>query len=128
MKKTLLILLLAATPVFADVIHVPLQAAATSIVGPDGNLWATENLAGLIARITQSGALTSFPAGEPALFQIVSGPDGNLWYAAGEAIGRMTAQGAATLFPTSRGSLDIARRQRWSDVVRHPPSATTSGR
>ncbi len=71
-------------------------------LGPDGNLWFTEN-AGRIGRITPSGAITEFtiPTALSAPMGITAGPDGNLWFTENQTnkIGRITPTGAFTEFP-----------------------------
>jgi streptogramin lyase len=73
--------------------------------GPDGNLWFTEYLKGIV-RITPAGVTTEFPTpGVIAPFQITSGPGGNLWFIdAGDKVGRITPVGAITLFSTPTAS------------------------
>lgn len=76
-------------------------------VGPDGNLWMTDYVAGKIARITSQGVITEF-AVSPAptaipLPGIARGPDGNLWFIAGTQLGRISPQGrvvAAVAMPS----------------------------
>ena len=62
-------------------------------VGPDGNLWFTDN----IARITPQGVLTEFTVTSPTTYVplpgIARGPDGNLWYISGTTLGRISPQG-----------------------------------
>jgi streptogramin lyase len=69
-------------------------------VGPDGNLWFTEE--NKIGRLTTSGGLTEYtlPSGRGPT-GIATGPDGNLWFTEGAAsqIGRMTPAGVVTEFP-----------------------------
>lgn len=73
-------------------------------LGPDGNLWYTNNGWGggdTIGRITPSGVVTSYPVGRGAA-GITSGPDGALWFASpggmrgDPAIGRITTGGTLT--------------------------------
>jgi virginiamycin B lyase len=79
-------------------------------VGPDGNLWVTDNFGNQIDRITPAGRVTRFalptPWREPV--SITRGPDGNLWFTAAVShqdkshpsrIGRMTPTGRITGFP-----------------------------
>jgi virginiamycin B lyase len=79
------------------------NAGAVDITaGPDGNVWFTETLGGVIARITPSGTITEFlndPSFGPA--GITLGPDGNLWYTdlLNNEIGRVTPSGVVTRFP-----------------------------
>jgi hypothetical protein len=92
----------------------PLSGAVVPVdlkVGPDGNLWFTEELplshppppnfpppSGTIGRITPAGDLTEFPIPEETGFLTV-GPDRNLWFTQSNAIGRITPSGAVTDFP-----------------------------
>jgi virginiamycin B lyase len=73
-------------------------------VGPDGNLWFTENGAGKVARMTLGGAITEFPIPVPSASPagIVTGPDNNLWFAepGSSMIGKITTSGAMTQYPT----------------------------
>jgi streptogramin lyase len=75
-------------------------------LGPDGNLWFTEEAGDKIGRITPTGSITEFPL--PTRFSfvtgIVSGADGNLWFTEYEGntvgkIGRITPAGSITEFP-----------------------------
>jgi sugar lactone lactonase YvrE len=88
-------------------------------VGPDGNLWFTENFeaivffpgfvrpGGKIDRITPTGALTEFPLLDHGFAGALTvGPDGDLWFpeysnssSATGKIGRITPSGALTEFP-----------------------------
>jgi streptogramin lyase len=86
-------------------------------VGPDGNLWFTENFeaivispgfvppGGKIDRITPTGAITEFPLPDHGFAGALTvRPDGDLWFtvnvAAGTgAIGRITPAGSITEFP-----------------------------
>jgi virginiamycin B lyase len=71
--------------------------------GPDGALWVTGTAccgvhAGLVDRLTTSGASAVFQAGPLALEDpsgITAGPDGALWFA-GALLGRITTAGMAT--------------------------------
>jgi streptogramin lyase len=95
----------------------PLLDDTTDItVGPDGNLWFTENLngpkeGGRIGRITPAGVITEFCCVQKHLSGgITAGPDGNLWFTELEAfldpgdtnysyrIGRITPVGVITEF------------------------------
>lgn len=72
-------------------------------VGPDGNLWFTEEEANKIGRITPSGVITEFSSGitpNAAPMGIASGPDGNLWFTEPgvNRIGRITPAGVITEF------------------------------
>jgi hypothetical protein len=73
-----------------------------SVIGPDGNLWATMQGASRIDRITPSGQRTEFPlAAGRGPSDIAVGPDGALWFTEtqGNAIGRITTSGQITEFP-----------------------------
>ena len=81
---------------------------AAMTVGPDGNLWFTDN--GKIARVTPQGTITDFavptaPTAIP-LQGIARGSDGNLWFIAGTTLGRISPQGrvvaAVTMPPRVR--------------------------
>lgn len=53
----------------------------TITVGPDHNLWFTENSGLKVGRITAAGVITEFPIpGAQGLCGITTGPDGNLWF------------------------------------------------
>src|SRR5258706_11690758 len=87
------------------------------VSGPDHGLWFVESAFNrtAIARITTSGVVTEFPIGgnpsdqlQPT--EIVAAPDGNLWFnqthpsAPGGEVGRMSPDGAFTLFRFPKGS------------------------
>jgi len=73
-------------------------------VGPDGNLWFTEDShsANGIGRITTAGVVIEFPIATPDAIPsaITVGPDGNLWFTEfnGNKIGRITTDGVITEF------------------------------
>lgn len=69
-------------------------------LGPDGNLWFTEEGKQKVGRITPAGVVTEFDVGMNVYPQnITTGPDGNLWFVGyGGAIGRITTAGVLTLF------------------------------
>jgi len=78
--------------------------------GPDGNLWFTEQFAGIIVRLTPGGTFTEFALPTASAFptMITTGPDGNLWFIesrfgggpdVGNRIGRITPEGVITEFP-----------------------------
>ncbi len=53
----------------------------TITMGPDHNLWFTENSGGKIATINGQGTITEFAIpGAQGLCGITTGPDGNLWF------------------------------------------------
>jgi streptogramin lyase len=65
-------------------------------LGPDGNLWFTEENTSSIARVTVKGTITEFPtptSGTP--FDIAAGPDGKVWFTEGATgrIGRISPDG-----------------------------------
>ncbi len=71
-------------------------------LGPDNNLWFTEQTGNKIGRMTTTGAITEFPvptAGS-TLRTITTGADGNLWFTegTGNKIGRITPAGEITEF------------------------------
>ena len=51
-------------------------------VGPDGNLWFTDNGTNKVGKITPSGAISEYPLNSEASrpMGIVKGPDGRLWF------------------------------------------------
>jgi virginiamycin B lyase len=68
-------------------------------VGPDGNLWFTEQNGALVGRIYPMGNVTPFslPGSKP--WDVTVGSDGNLWFTdRTDRIGRMTPSGTATEF------------------------------
>jgi len=79
---------------------------ADIVVGPDGNLWFTEQGANSIGRIQPDGSIDEFPVssccGPPLM--ITAGPDGYLWFTVFTAddapgrIGRVSINGVATEF------------------------------
>lgn len=80
-------------------------------LGPDGNLWFTDEGTGQIGRITPAGVVTEFaaPTGSLALSteygSIVKGPDGNLWFTepGANAIGQISPSGTIQQFPIPTG-------------------------
>jgi streptogramin lyase len=89
-----------------DITEFPIPTGGASVpsitVGPDGNLWFTEQGNQNVGRITPAGVITEFqasPGSAPAT--ITRGPDGNLWFTEifGNRIGRMTPSGTVTEFP-----------------------------
>ena len=70
-------------------------------VGPDGNLWFTEETGNMIGRMTPGGVVNGefpIPTGGSAPSEIAAGPDGNLWFTefTGNKIGRITTAGTIT--------------------------------
>ena len=83
--------------------QIPTSASgpAEITLGPDGNLWFTENRRDQIGRITPSGAITEFSLGSlSSPIGITTGPDGNLWFTeqSGNRIGRITTSGSIVEF------------------------------
>lgn len=72
-------------------------------LGPEKDLWFTENSANEIGRISPSGTIKEFPVptGESFVRGIAAGPEGNLWFTeqGADKIGRITPAGAITEFP-----------------------------
>jgi virginiamycin B lyase len=83
-------------------------------VGPDGALWFSESDVeksdniNKIGRITTAGIFTEFtpPTASSEPQGIAVGPDGAIWFteAAGNKIGRLTADGNFNEFPTSNST------------------------
>ena len=77
-------------------------------IGPDGNLWFTEDNGNRIGRITPAGQIAEYPVPTPDSQPnaIIAGSDGNLWFTEpnGNKIGRITPDGQITeyLIPTPR--------------------------
>jgi streptogramin lyase len=79
-------------------------------LGPDGNLWFTEQ--NKIGRITPDGILTNYAVPTPPRFGfggITAGPDGNVWFTEIEGnvdqpsfVGRITPDGTVTEFSNLR--------------------------
>jgi streptogramin lyase len=70
--------------------------------GPDGNVWFTEPITGVVGRITPAGQVTEFPTPVSDPIAIAAGPDGNLWFTGGSltdgSVGRITPAGQVTKF------------------------------
>ena len=69
--------------------------------GPDGNLWVSGRLNGLVARVTPAGVATLFTGnGLDETYNLSVGPDGNLWTGNGIShnIARITTSGAITTY------------------------------
>ena len=59
------------------------------ILGPDGNLWFTEQNASNVARVTLDGVITEFRTPTFSFpLDITAGPDGNVWFSEG-AVGQI---------------------------------------
>ena len=86
------------------------QAPTDIVVGPDGNLWFTENGTDGIGRITPGGVITEFhtPSADSYPLGLTVGGDGNLWFAESgtEAIGQITTDGTITEYPLQ--NLDVS--------------------
>src|SRR5438309_1364493 len=113
LTSVLSLLSLLSSHVWADITEFqlpnPNSGPGPIMVGPDGNLWFTENNANQIGRITLSGQITEFALSENSgPWGITLGPDGNLWFAAstGNRIGRITPDGDVTQFdiPTANST------------------------
>jgi streptogramin lyase len=71
-------------------------------VGPDGNLWAADQLSNQITRVTPDGTATNFPTftSNRQPFGIAAGPDGRIWFTEMDGstnhIGVMTTDGVMT--------------------------------
>jgi streptogramin lyase len=81
-------------------------------VGSDGDVWATESNAGVIARLAVAGGVTEFSAnipqnGQPA--NIVEGPDGNMWFTqwTPSKVGTVTPSGQITEYDANNKPLGI---------------------
>ncbi|MGH2485428.1 MAG: virginiamycin B lyase family protein, partial [Ktedonobacterales bacterium] len=77
----------------------PTTSPSGITVGPDHNLWFTENATSAIARLAPAtGKITeySIPSASPGPLSIITGPDGNLWFTEvnGSRIGRITPPSA----------------------------------
>jgi virginiamycin B lyase len=81
----------------------PTPATLGITAGPDGNVWFTEPITGVIGRITPAGQVTEFPTPVSDPIDITTGSDGNLWFTGGSltdgSIGRITPAGQVTKFP-----------------------------
>jgi virginiamycin B lyase len=85
------------------------------VVGPDGNIWFTDNQGGTndtgnVGEITTSGTITMF--NDPTINSphgITVGPDGALWFvnSNGNSIGRITTSGTITNYPDPAGTTFI---------------------
>src|SRR5579884_3672127 len=87
------------------------------VIGPDGNLWFTNNPGdyasgrSLIGLITPSGKITEFALTDDMPNEITTGPDGNLWFTENYHIGRITPSGKITEFalPTEGEAYGITK-------------------
>jgi streptogramin lyase len=91
---------------------IPTSNSGPTIItlGPDGNLWFTEQTAQQIAKITNEGVITEYPV-NAVPGDITSGPDGNIWFtsiALDGGIGKMTTGGLTTLYPMGTDPRGIA--------------------
>jgi virginiamycin B lyase len=72
-------------------------------LGPDGNLWFTENNAQKIGKITPTGTITEYAIppdpGNVDPESITNGPDGALWFTSESELGRITTSGSLTSLP-----------------------------
>ena len=77
-------------------------------LGPDGNMWFTEQNASKIGRITPAGTVTEFatPTGSSEPSGIISASDGRLWFGeyAASQIGALTTGGTFSEYPTAFAS------------------------
>jgi virginiamycin B lyase len=77
-----------------------LSNPTATVLGPDGNVWFTEQSANAIGRITPQGVITEYPT--PTQFSgpidLTVGPDGAIWFTEGfkGRIGRITTAGVIT--------------------------------
>ncbi|MBV9440166.1 MAG: hypothetical protein JOZ24_09270 [Candidatus Eremiobacteraeota bacterium] len=90
------------------------QGSVDITAGPDGNLWYIGAGQQSIGRVSTSGAITEFTVTSPGHFvsSPTAGPDGNIWFTERTlnqpyvgTIGRITPQGASTLFPIPSGHI-----------------------
>ncbi len=87
-----------------DVVRTPSPGSnpGAAVLGPDGNVWFTEQGSNSIGRVTAMGAITEFPMPAAGVnpFDITVGSDGNLWFTSFGAskVGRITTAGAVTLY------------------------------
>jgi virginiamycin B lyase len=89
------------------------------VAGPDGNLWFTSQDAS-VGRLTPAGEYTRFPVAGASSVGVVApgitvGPDGNLWFASEAGIGRLTVDGAMTVFPVPTAAAEVAGITRGPD-------------
>jgi streptogramin lyase len=80
----------------------PVAGPTDLTVGPDGNVWFNVLYGNIndyhIGRISPSGEIVKFSVNKPA-GGMTAGPDGHLWFSQGDAIGRISPQGALQEFP-----------------------------
>jgi streptogramin lyase len=80
-------------------------------LGPDGNMWFSEETLATVGSITPAGIIKVFPTPTTGgLGGIATGPDGNLWFTAprDNKIIRMTTAGVVTSFPLPTASAGLA--------------------
>ena len=96
------------TPTIVEVGGLAPGGRPTWIANSGGFLWVTETAANDIARITTSGAVTTYPVPTtPAgLTGITAGPNGNVWFVESTAsqVGQITPNGVVTEYPLASGS------------------------
>ena len=96
----------------------PGSANSTGVtLGPDNNVWFTDQGTNAIGRITTGGSVSEFTISTPNSMpqDITPGPDGNLWFTetTGNKIGRITTGGTITEFtiPTANsGASGIVKK------------------
>jgi parallel beta-helix repeat protein len=93
-------------PVYDAILSPGNTAPAVIKAGPDGNLWFTEAIGNVVARITPAGAITQFlvPTPNSAPGGLTTGLDGNLWFTEGlgNQIGRLNLNNTGlTISPAS---------------------------
>jgi streptogramin lyase len=72
------------------------------VLGPDGDIWFSDQGNTAIGKVGTNGAITEYPiSGSAFPTNITVGPDGNLWFSDnGGRIGRVTTSGAIQEFST----------------------------
>ena len=101
-----------ASPGTSDGFTASYAGPSTSVVsitlGPDGNMWLSDDGNNAIDSITPDGVVTQYPIPTPNAFPegITSGPDGALWFTENNtnAIGEITTTGQITEYPLPAGS------------------------
>jgi virginiamycin B lyase len=75
--------------------------ADNMVLGPDGDIWFSDQGTTAIGKIAPDGTITEYPVPMPAFpTDITAGPDGNLWFSDGDKIGRITTAGVIQQFTT----------------------------